>query len=54
MDEFFGEVLAARNDPRTVVTDPNAGYFGSVLGERTLLPGEGATLAETRYRDWSA
>jgi uncharacterized protein YbjT (DUF2867 family) len=54
MDEFFGEVLAARNDPRTVVTDPNAPYFGSVLGERTLLPGEGAILAETRYRDWSA
>ena len=53
MDEFFAEALAARGDSRVVVADARARYFGSVPGERTLLPGEGAILAETRYRDWS-
>jgi len=54
MDEFFRDVLAARGDPRAVVTDPHASYFGAELGERTLLPGADAVLGETRYRDWRA
>ncbi|MEU8001658.1 SDR family oxidoreductase [Catellatospora sp. NPDC049111] len=52
MDEFFRDALAGRNDPRQVVTDPHAAYFGAELGERTLLPGDGAALGEIRYRDW--
>ncbi len=52
MDEFFREALAAWGDPREVVTDPHAHYFGSELGERTLVPGDGATLGKIRYRDW--
>jgi uncharacterized protein YbjT (DUF2867 family) len=52
MDEFFRSVLAARDDPRTVVTDPHAVFFGAELGERTLLPGADAVLGETRYRNW--
>ncbi|MEV0232705.1 SDR family oxidoreductase [Nonomuraea sp. NPDC050786] len=54
MDEFFREALAAWGDPRTVVADPEAPYYGSVPGERTLVPGEGAILGEIRYRDWLA
>ena len=34
------------------VADPHARYFGAELGERTLLPGDGASLAETRFEDW--
>jgi uncharacterized protein YbjT (DUF2867 family) len=52
MDEFFREALAAWGDPRTVVTDPQGRYYGSVLSERTLVPGDGATLGQIRYRDW--
>ena len=52
MDEFFRDVLATRNDPRTVVADPHASYYGAELGERTLLPGADALLGEIRYRDW--
>ncbi|MGV9308978.1 MULTISPECIES: SDR family oxidoreductase [unclassified Nonomuraea] len=52
MDEFFREALAAWGDAREVVTDPRARYFGSVPGERTLVPGEGAVLGKVRYRDW--
>jgi uncharacterized protein YbjT (DUF2867 family) len=52
MDEFFRGALAARHDPREVVTDPHARYFGAELTEGTLVPGSDAILAETRYRDW--
>jgi uncharacterized protein YbjT (DUF2867 family) len=52
MDEFFREVLVTRHDPRTVVTDPGARYFGAELGERTLLPGAGAAIGETLYSNW--
>ena len=52
MDEFFRDALARRGDPRDVVTDPHASYFGTELGERTLLPGADATLGEIRYSNW--
>jgi uncharacterized protein YbjT (DUF2867 family) len=53
MDEFFREALAARHDPREVVTDPHARYFGAELSESTLVPGNDAILTETRYSQWS-
>lgn len=52
MDEFFRTVLAAGNDPREVVTDEHARYFGTELSERSLVPLGEATLGETKYRDW--
>jgi uncharacterized protein YbjT (DUF2867 family) len=52
MDEFFREALAARHDPREVVTDPHARYFGAELSEGTLVPSGEAILADTRYSDW--
>ena len=45
-------VLAATNDPREVVADPEARYFGIAVGERTLVPGDGAMLGEIRLDDW--
>src|SRR5512134_891486 len=45
-DELIRRALAARQDPRQVVADPAARYFGAVLGERTLVPGDGARLGE--------
>ena len=53
-DQFRLDELArrARNDPRDVTTDPHASYFGIVPSERTLLPGDGARIAETRFADW--
>jgi hypothetical protein len=35
-----------------VVADPSARYFGAVLAERTLVPGDGAQLGETSFSDW--
>ena len=51
-DELIRRSLAARNDPREVVTDPRAGYFGAEVSELTLVPGDDAQLGETRFGDW--
>jgi uncharacterized protein YbjT (DUF2867 family) len=44
--------LVAMNDPRRVVADAAAPYFGTVLKERSLLPGDGARLGAIRFDDW--
>jgi uncharacterized protein YbjT (DUF2867 family) len=53
LDELIRRQLQARNDPREVIADPQAQYYGISPGERTLLPGDDATLAETRLEDWA-
>jgi uncharacterized protein YbjT (DUF2867 family) len=40
LDELIRGRLSASGDPRQVITDPDAAYFGMKLGERTLLPGD--------------
>lgn len=52
LDELIRQALSARHDPRQVITDPEARYFGAVLGERTLVPGDNALLAQTRFEAW--
>jgi uncharacterized protein YbjT (DUF2867 family) len=52
LDELIRRALSARHDSREVITDPNARYFGALLVEQTLLPGDGASIAETRFEDW--
>ena len=50
--ELVQRYLAARKDPREVVADPHARYYGVELSERTLVPGDDAQLGETRFADW--
>ena len=52
LDEFVRRDLAARKDPREVVSDPHARYFGIAVSEKTLVPDDGARLGETRFEDW--
>ena len=54
LDGLIRVGLAAKGDPREVISDPEARYFGAVLRERTLLPGPRAMLAATRFEDWIA
>lgn len=53
LDELVRRTLAARNDPRRVLTDPNARYFGAEIADHTLTPGEDATTFDTRLEDWA-
>ena len=51
-DAFIRLGLTARHDPREVVADALARYFGAQLSERSLVPGAEATLGEIRFEDW--
>lgn len=51
IDELVGKVLAYDKDPRKVVVDPQALYFGVKLDDQSLVPGPGAELGATRF-DW--
>lgn len=54
LDELIRRALEARDDRRKVVADPHAGYSGAHIGERTLVPGDGASLGSIRYDDWAS
>jgi uncharacterized protein YbjT (DUF2867 family) len=51
-DELIRQGLAADNDPREVVVDTHARYFGAELDERALIPADGARLGEIRFQEW--
>ena len=52
LDELVRRDLAARQDPREVISDPGGHYSGITVSEKTLIPGDGARLGETRFEDW--
>ena len=52
LDAFAEQYLSAQQDPREVVADPKALYFGAMLDDRTLVPDAGATLGETTFEAW--
>jgi uncharacterized protein YbjT (DUF2867 family) len=53
-EDFIRRGLTAKGDPRTVVSDPKARYFGAELEERALVTGDGARLGQVRFEDWLA
>ena len=50
-DELIRQSLEARNDPREVIADAHALYFGARLGERSLIP-DGARIGEIHFQEW--
>ena len=52
LDQLIRDALKANNDPREVITDPDAPYYGIAVSERTLLPGDNARIGTTRFDDW--
>jgi uncharacterized protein YbjT (DUF2867 family) len=51
-DELAQRVLHANDDPRRVMSDSSARYFGAELDEYSLIPGDNPHLAPTRFDDW--
>jgi uncharacterized protein YbjT (DUF2867 family) len=51
-DELIRQGLSARSDPRHVIADPDARYFGAKLDDTSLLAGPDAQLGGTRFEDW--
>ncbi|MGI8770645.1 MAG: SDR family oxidoreductase [Acidobacteriaceae bacterium] len=54
LDELIRRGLAALKDPREVVADPEARYYGIRVKERTLVPEDDAKLGKIRFDDWLA
>jgi len=54
LDEPIRRGLVARRDPREVVADPHARYYGIEVKERTLVPEDNAKLGKIRFEDWLA
>ncbi|MEH2459381.1 SDR family oxidoreductase [Nostoc sp.] len=51
-DELIRRFLSANHDPRQVVTDAHARYYGTELDDRTLIPGDNSLIGSTRFEDW--
>ena len=52
LDELILTGLSFRGDPREVISDPEARYFGALLEERVLLPSAEALNLDPRFEDW--
>lgn len=52
LDELAQQILAANGDPRLVIADAQAPYFGAILGDDTLIPSDHPRFAPTRFEDW--
>ncbi|MEN3975717.1 SDR family oxidoreductase [Emcibacter sp. SYSU 3D8] len=51
LDELTGRVLAFDRDPRNVIADPEARYFGLKLDDMSLMPSPNAAIGATSF-DW--
>lgn len=51
-EEFVTRVLRGMDDKRRVVADRQARYFGTRLGEESLVTGPDARIGNTRYEAW--
>ena len=49
---FVRTGLEFRHDPRAVIVDPDATYFGERLATDMLLPGPDATVFDTTFDEW--
>jgi uncharacterized protein YbjT (DUF2867 family) len=51
LDELILD-LAARKDPREVITDSQGRYYGIKVPEDALMPGDAAQLGQAHFEDW--
>jgi hypothetical protein len=52
LDELVRRFLSATKDPREVITDVNAPYYGLVLNDQSLTPGVDPRIGATFFEDW--
>jgi uncharacterized protein YbjT (DUF2867 family) len=54
LTELVAKGLEAKGDPREVVADDRARYFGALLQEKTLVPGADAQLGTVTFEEFLA
>ncbi len=52
MSDLVARFLKATSDPRKVIGDPHAQYFGTELDDRSLVPGDNARIGALRFENW--
>ena len=52
LDKLVRRFLTATHDPRKVVTDAHARYFGIGVNDQSLTPGSNARIGPTRFENW--
>ncbi len=52
MDELVRRFLTASRDPRQVITDAQARYYGVEVNDQSLIPGDHPRLGPTSFEDW--
>ena len=52
MDALVRHFLSANGDPRKVITDVRALYYGTAVNDQSLVPGDNPRLGPTRFEDW--
>lgn len=52
LDELIQKYLNVIRDPREVISDPSARYFGAKLDEHSLTPGNNPRIGSTRFEQW--
>ncbi|RVJ93793.1 SDR family oxidoreductase [Sinorhizobium meliloti] len=52
LDELVRRFLRSTEDPRKVLPDVHARYFGAVLDDQSLTPGKNPRLGAIRFEDW--
>ena len=53
LDSLVRDYLDRTGDPRIVVTDPEARYFGALLDDASLMPGSDAHIGATAFETWA-
>ncbi len=52
LDELVRRYLNVKHDPRKVVADVHARYFGSELDDKSLTPGDKPHIGSISFEDW--
>jgi len=52
LNELVRRFLTEKQDPRTVIEDADARYFGALLNDRSLVPGDNPRIGSTRFEGW--
>jgi uncharacterized protein YbjT (DUF2867 family) len=51
-DDLVRRFLTATGDPRTVITDPQALYYGNAVNDQSIIPGDNPRLGSTGFEGW--
>ena len=52
LNELARRYLRATKDPRQVVADVHARYFGTEINDQSLTPGDNPRIGSIRFEDW--